>query len=89
MARARRNVSDAQQEAELVSIARLGRLQPDFLSFSSAEQRSAILDLCRPSDVHADQLFIAYTATKSAIPHFQMLFVTMKLQVGKFEFFLW
>jgi ribonuclease HI len=61
MAQAGRRLSEAEQAAGLVSIARLGRLQPDFVAFSSADKSIAILDLCRPSDVHADQLATAYS----------------------------
>jgi hypothetical protein len=48
--RAGRRISEAEQAAGLVGIACLCRLQPD--------KRIAIFDLCRASDVHADQ-FIA------------------------------
>jgi hypothetical protein len=61
MAQAGRLISEAEQAAGLVSIARLGRLQPDFVTFSSADKRIAILDLSRPSDVHTDQLATAYS----------------------------
>jgi hypothetical protein len=61
MAHAGRRISEAKQAAGLVSIARLGRLQPDLVTFSSADKSIAFLDLCRPSDVHADQLATAYT----------------------------
>ncbi len=65
MAHAGRWISEAEQAAGLVSIASLSRLQPDFVTFSSADKSIAILDLpvCRPSasDVHADQLATVYT----------------------------
>jgi hypothetical protein len=48
MAQAGRRLSEAEQAAGLVSIARLGRLQPDFVAFSSDDKSIAILDLCRP-----------------------------------------
>jgi hypothetical protein len=56
MAHADRRISEAEQAAGLVNIACLCRLQPDFVTLSSADKSIAILDLCRPSDVHADQL---------------------------------
>jgi hypothetical protein len=56
-----RRISEAEQAAGLVSITRLGLLQPDFVTFSSADKSIATLDVCRPSDVHADQLVTAYT----------------------------
>ena len=61
MARAGRKISDAERATGLVNVARLGRLQPDFVTLSSADKRLAILDLCRPSDIHVDQLVTAYT----------------------------
>ncbi len=50
MTQAGRRISAAEQAAGLVSIARLCRLQPDFVTFSSADKSIAILDLCRPSE---------------------------------------
>jgi hypothetical protein len=64
--RAGRSVSEAGQAEGLVSITRLGRLQPDFFSFWSVKKRIALLDLYRPFDVHADQLFIAYTCKRTS-----------------------
>jgi len=39
----------------------LQRWQPDWLAISQTHKRIAIIDLCRPSDVHEDQLEIAAT----------------------------
>jgi hypothetical protein len=66
------------QAEGLVSITRLGCLQPDFLSFSSVNKRISILDLCCPSDVYADQLFTAdnrkrtsYTPLSNALHYYE------------------
>jgi hypothetical protein len=44
MAHAGRRISEAEQAAGLASIARLGRLQPDFVTFSSADKSIAIFE---------------------------------------------
>ena len=36
----------------------LGRLQPDWVIVSEAHKKLAIVDLCRPTDVHPDQLLV-------------------------------
>ena len=36
---------------------RVQRWQPDWVAISFDHMRIAIIDLCRPSDVHEDQLF--------------------------------
>jgi hypothetical protein len=87
MAQAGRRLSEAEQAAGLVSIARLGRLQPDFVAFSSADKSIAILDLCRPSDVHADQLATAYSKKISAMRHSLTLCITITLKDGKLRSF--
>jgi hypothetical protein len=87
MAHAGRRISEAEQAAGLVSIARLSRLQPDFVTFSSADTSIAILDLCRPSDVHVDQLATAYSRKIPAVLHSLTLCTTIKLKDGKFRSF--
>ena len=39
----------------------LQRWQPDWVAISYVHKRMAIIDLCRPSDVHEDQLEAAAT----------------------------
>jgi hypothetical protein len=89
VAHAGRRISDTEHAAGpgLASNARLSWLQPDFVIFSSADKGIAILDLCRPSDVHADQLVTAYTGKDPAMPHSLTLCTTTKLKDEKLRSF--
>jgi hypothetical protein len=92
MARAGWCIAEAEQVAGLVSIASLGRSQPDFSTLSSADKKLAIIDLYRPSDVPADQLLTAYTRkeTSSALDTDALhYYQCMRLKGGELRSFPW
>ena len=55
----------------------LGRWQPDWVISSEVHKKLAIVDLCRPADVHPDQLLVAgdskqrrYTVVVEALEYY-------------------
>jgi hypothetical protein len=60
----------------------LGRLQPDFLAFSPALKRIAVIDLCSSSEVHPDQLSVVFTQKKTSYS----LDIT-QIMDGQYKFF--
>ena len=68
--------TQVQLEAQ-VSVA---RWQPDWVLISSAAKKITVLDLCRPSDIHKEQLIVAisrkqwsYRPLKEALGHYSEL----------------
>ncbi len=57
------------RSTSLADVDQLGRRQPDCILVSEVHKKIAIVDLCRPSDVHQAQLLAAAIRKQQTYQH--------------------